>query len=112
MDAYIYVIYVECSRSWQTPHRCASPIRGRRPHTPPPQRGEMVIRQDGQGPHPVGMAPSLIREHLLSARTLRVCGDVKSNGRSDPLHSATDAQRLICCIGSLSICDSIARTAA
>ena len=21
---YVYVIYVECSRSWQTPHRCAS----------------------------------------------------------------------------------------
>src|SRR5215471_13475423 len=74
----------ECSRPWLTHHQSASPHTGRRPQEPPPQRGEMVIRQDGRGPHPVGMAPSLIREHLFHTRRLRIRGDVKPHGRSDP----------------------------
>src|SRR5262245_61662143 len=94
MDACLYICSNICGvqRLFLTHHRYAGPIRGGRHHAPPPQRGAMGIGQDGQGPHPVGMAPSLIREHLLSARTLRVCGDVKPNGRSDPLHLDTDPQ--------------------
>jgi hypothetical protein len=92
---YIYnVIYAVCSRSWQTHHRCASPIRGRRHHAPPQPRGAMGRGQDGQGPPPVGMAPSLIREHLFPVRTLRVGDAVQSHGRADPRHSATAPQRL------------------
>ena len=56
---YIYVIYAECSRSWQIHHRCASPPRGRCHPEPPPQRGEMEIGQDGRGTHSVGIAPDL-----------------------------------------------------
>src|SRR5262249_17566890 len=40
-----------------------APIRGRHHHAPLQPRGEMVIGQDGRGPRPVGMAPSLIREY-------------------------------------------------
>src|SRR5262252_7596714 len=113
MPVSIYVvIYAECSRPLLTHHRCASPIQGGRHHTPPSQRGAMGIGQEGRGPHPVSMAPSLIREHLFHTRTLRVCGAVKPKGRSAPCHPDTDAQSAVCCIGSLSICDSIARTAA
>ena len=75
---------------------CKPPYGGRRHHAPPQPRGAMVRGQDGRGPHPVGMAPSLIREHLLYTRILRVYGDIKPHGRSDPLHPDTDPQRLIC----------------
>jgi hypothetical protein len=86
----ICVIYVECSRSWQFHHRCASPHTG---ETPP--GASAAARRDGDRTGwtrltPVDMAPSLIREHLYHTRTLRVRGDVQPNGRSDPLHLDTD----------------------
>jgi len=89
-----------------------APIRGRRPLVPPLQSSAMVRGQDRRGLQPVGMTPSLIREHLLHTRILRVRGVITPNSRADPPHLDTDAQSNICCIGSLSICDSIARTAA
>src|SRR5262245_61053104 len=57
---YIYVIYAEFSRSWQTHHRCASPHTGETTSCAPQPRGEMFIGHEVLRTHLIGMAPSLI----------------------------------------------------
>jgi len=64
MDAYIDVIYAACRRSWQTPHRCAGPHTESTPPCASAAERREVRGQGRRGPHPVGMAPALIREHL------------------------------------------------